>query len=845
MANIIIIEDDTKVLNQFRQYFKELNEDHRLRFFSNSEEFQNLYLKSSAGDIAAHPLFKAFNQAQMSWLVSADFQTTSPFAEVAAKLQINKDGKITAFDVATAKSGKAFGLPMDQIKVLKSIDELVPESFRVLWQDFRGSVKEGKVISNAFPITTSAGAWLLKISGQKRGENAVDLVLRHQPDVFLPLLETEKKIASAQAAEATKNEEEPEELKLLSTIDLLVFRTSCVKGAPTEWLTKTAEAMKLKGYGPPDFRVRFVATMHEEQTSDKGLLVHSQLDDVICLPLDRLIFLQKMELTLGLPKRSRPSFLFMQEEKLPIEISKLVSMELLSDVGFAIRNPVALAPGTISRFKIRFPALRETVVTLARSHSSVEHPEAEGQFLVYFHFFGAQHESRKRIFTYLNRSGNYKGLHTEDATKFEFSSENLFLTAREKEKKHVIVLDADPDQAESLAGLIRDGINQTEVITENSYYLFLRKYLNFVDEGDKPKAKPPATDATAAAGAAPPSPPPPIEPVNLDEIRLATNHDLYADQVEWLIGTSNSHLISTLTPFGEQDAVMGFPAAQLLQNDLSWRTLFRGSDNEHVLDETIKLVITTHKNNKRKFALADATGTFKWLQVEIEPHTVPEQLKITLAPLENTEWMKNQETKIPRLDLLVISEDLVPENVDSWLEGLKGLALKANLITANDELKVVVVGEKFSPERLLVYRHSKVSGLHSRPLNARAFLFEATSHMQAPFSKHNFDNQNWNEVKLKVHMTKEVILEGISEFGSSLISPATIQPGTVLYLHESIFENAPNQCLPARFYHSEEIQGQKGMFSCAFIYYGITDAFLKFCRAWIRDTYAAKKAKES
>ena len=101
MANIIIIENDTKVLNQFRTHFKELDENHRLRFFSTSEEFQNVYLKNDSGgddSLAFHPMFQSFSKEQMDWVLSIDLKTSPPFAEAAAKVILNEDGKITAFE---------------------------------------------------------------------------------------------------------------------------------------------------------------------------------------------------------------------------------------------------------------------------------------------------------------------------------------------------------------------------------------------------------------------------------------------------------------------------------------------------------------------------------------------------------------------------------------------------------------------------------------------------------------------------------------------------------------------------------------------------------------------------
>ncbi|MCB0384770.1 MAG: hypothetical protein KDD43_05205, partial [Bdellovibrionales bacterium] len=726
MANIIVIEDDSKVANLIRSYFAELDDSHRLRFFATSEDFHNVYLKSDDRETAYHPLFRSYNAVQMAWLIKQNLQTASPFTDAAAKIQLNAQAKPTAFDNETTQSGHAFSLNMEQLKGLTSIKDLLPETYHAVWESFKINLKPDKVISTALPFTNPNGdVWLLKISGQKNAKGGIDIVLRHQPDVFLPIIETERKIEAAKAAQEAKAGDEPDELQLLSTIDLLIFKIGNVQGSPMDWLTKTADAMKKKGYNPPEFRTRFVATIYEDQNISKLELIHSQLDDLIYLPLDRLIFLQKMEIALGLPGLTRPSFLFMQEEKTPIEISKIAVMERISEVGMAIRNPVPLNPGVISRFKFRLPTSSETIITLARSHYSTAHPEATDQHLVHFHFFGMDRDDKKQIFAYAKKAERFRGLKDQDDSNFEFSADNLFLTAREKEIKHIIVLDADPDAADSVAGLLREGINQINVVTENSYYLFLRNYMG---QEDEPKQIPGENGNTSQVannenGNSP------------DEILLAMPQDLLGETVSWVVSSTNHNLTEVLTACKDGDLVLGHAIGELLDQNQNWRRLFKGLENENLLDETLNLAQATEKTYKRKFALTDSVGRKKWVQVEIHPHEKADHLVLTLAPLEDADWMKSETARLERLDLLVVSEDLVPENVDSWLEGLRGMAEKNNLIGAGEELKVVVMGDKITPKRLQTYRHSKVSGLHLKPLNVRAFLFECTNHLQAPFSK--------------------------------------------------------------------------------------------------------------
>ena len=832
MANIIIIEDDNKVMKQFRTYFKELDENHRLRFFANSEDFQNVYLKNVDSDddtMAYHPLFQSFTKEQMGWILSIELKTSPPFAEAAAKAIINADGKFSAFDNETTKLGVIFDKSLQQINELESASDIISSQFHSLWESFKSDLNDQRTISTALPFTNEDGkTWLLKVSGKKNAQGEIELVLRHQPDIFEPILATERKLLESEVSE------DPEELQLLSTIHLIIFRTNNVKGNTREWVRQISSQMKELNYNPEDFRIRFVATMFEDDNQDKVSLLHPQLDDIIYLPLDRLIFLQKMEIILGFPGKTRPSFLFFQQGKIPIELSKRTFIERLSEVGFAIRNPVPLNPGVLSRFKFKLSVDGDTITTLARSHHSLPHPERPGEHLVHFYFFGISKAYSTLIRRHLSRANSYKGLLNEDDSEFEFSAENLFLSAREKETKQVIVLDVDADAGESVASLIRDSINQVDVVTESSYYLFLRNYLKA--GGDPVPKEVEDSEADEYQTEAVISP---------EDIPPATHHDFFTESVQWLISSPGFELASTLTPPQVGDSLLGHDPRTFFTPGDAWTKLFLGPDNKKLLEETLEVVASAEKKLRRKFAILDDGGHPKWVQASFEPHAEKGQILVSLSPLEDAALMQKDRGPLEQLDMLVIAEELVPESVDSWMEGIRELAVKAGLTGENRDFHVVVLSDKISEKRHKVYRHSKLSGLHLKPLDVRAFLFELSVLLQAPFTKHNFDNQGWDDCRFPVHITKEVTLEGISEFGATLVYPTTIQPGTVLFLHESIFESAPNNCLAARFYNSEEHSNEKGMFSCSFLYYGITDAFLKHCRAWIRETYAAKKAKES
>ena len=889
MANIIIIEDDTKVKDQFHSCFKELGGKHRFRFFATSEEFQDVYLKNAAQeseDLPRHPLFQSFSKEQMDWILSIELMPTSPFAESAAKAMINKEGKIIAFDDETTKGGLAFDKTLKEISQMEGLTELISNEFHPLWRSFYRNLSEKKVISTALPFTNEAGStWLLKVSAKKNNKGATEVVFRHQPDVFKPILLTKGQL---QQSEATGGSEE---LQLLSTIHMVIFRVHNVQSNIHEWIDSIEEKIKEFNYNPEEFRVRFVATMFEETEESKLQLMHPQLDDIIYLPLDRLIFMQKMEIILNFPSKANPSFLFMAQEEISIELSKRTFIERISEVGCAIRLPdPPLQPEVLSRFKFRLPSAKANMITtLARPFHSTDHPEIIDEQLVYFYFFGMKKEDMKALSTYLNSLNSYKGLKDVESENFEYNPDNQFLPDHEKETKYVMILDVDLDVANSLASLIRESINQVEVRTGSSYYLFLRNCLKELFQEDEqakdPEAEGLETEELEAGGPeaeeleaeelveagglkaeeleAEELNTEDLEPKNAEdsktqplaqsakepaaspgEIPLAKPEDLFAENISWIIARDTFEYKKALTPPKAGDHILDHDARVFFIPGTSWQKLFLGRDNAQLLEESLKIVSHSGKKVRRKFSLLDKNGSPKWVQAIFSTHHNPNEVMVTLKTLEEPSWKREEDKELERLDMLIISEEMLPENVNSWQRGITEKVAKAGLIHEDHKLNIVVLSDKVSNNRMQIYRHSQLDGLHLKPLHVRAFLFELTVLLQAPFSKHNFENQTWVESHMPVHITKEVMLEGISEFGATLTYHTNIQPGTILYLHENVFDSAPNNCLAARFYHSEEHSTEKDMFSCSFLYYGITDAFLKHCRAWVRENYAAKKAKE-
>ena len=108
------------------------------------------------------------------------------------------------------------------------------------------------------------------------------------------------------------------ELRLFSEVHVVIYAMDAVGQMGAAWLDRLRPAMARFNHLPAT-GLRIVLLKYEDDNVPKIDLLHLGLDDLIFLPLDRLVFMQKMQIFLSLPKRVSPSFLFNQELKQKIE----------------------------------------------------------------------------------------------------------------------------------------------------------------------------------------------------------------------------------------------------------------------------------------------------------------------------------------------------------------------------------------------------------------------------------------------------------------------------------------------------------------------------------------------
>lgn len=818
MPNVIAIIHDPKARSQIENYLKEIDEDNtRVRFFNSSYEFEQKYFAAKKAT-PAHPLSKikgleSFSNDQLEAALNSPLAEKSPLPIAKIKLKVNrKTGKVEGTEPALDSNQILFDLHIED--VLKSGDflgQLVLPEFRDLWlKHLSGLSGEESETFLPFRAKSPLSAWMIVKSQILTDEQwLIELSddSERLKDTFNKEIERRK-----------VHEEESDELQLLSEIDVILFSLDCIHGKTLPWIDHLWHRLREGGYFPKENQTRMVLLKYEDDGVQKVDVIHPHLDDLIYLPLDRLIFLQKMEIIYGLPKAVTPSFLFTQEVSQTIELSKITKVERLSDVGLAIRNPVRLVSGLLAHFHLTFPSETEPIDFWGKVIRSEVHPERPKEYLVYFSFFGLTRHSSQVIKKYLAKVGKYQPFLNGERNDFAYNPDNIFVADQDRKIKQIVVLEIDETLAHQLHGTLPKEFPLVKCVAETSFALFSAHHLAGA-QGNRRLAE-----------------------------RAVNESDLFAAPLEILVNRETLDLNTTITiPSTVEHKYFGHSAQDSLVGARNWLKPFLAlPENEGLMKEMARLA-SEGKKISRLLTIVNESQNALLLRISMAIGAAPETVHVTLSlpSADDLRAKQAQHEKIESIDLVILDFALVPSgNIDGFMEAFCSQAEAAGLIKGGIRPKFLITVENEKQIDHHRFTHKDIVGILPKPVENRPLNFLVTVALDLKFTVYRFENLSWTPTILPIHVAKEVQLEELSEFGGALRHPRPIAAGSILFLRSWIFDHAPNKCLAARIYFCEEHPSEAGQYQCSFIYFGINDGFMKYARKWFMETHALAKQSE-
>jgi hypothetical protein len=820
MFNIVLIDGDKKIAPEIEKLLIEISDDVNFVTCPSSDEFEKLFCSNTNVEkpMDSNILLKDFNEDERTLLIQREFaaQTQGDFA-----LTFNAEfDSVIQFE--PEKDSEVLGYPKTEILGQRQImTTLIQQLFRSRWTAAVEQIqKNQKESSKKNQFITLSLVMINKLQNIHFMEATLRLDETGQLIVrFKDLKSFVMDSILKERERRTLLEKEEKEIRPFATINMIYLRPQSVRGSTTEWIDRIFPVLKSLHYFPEEALTRFVVLKYEDDGLSPRNFIHPRIDDVIHLPVDRLLFLQKSDIFLNLPKSVGSRFLFKQAVQQQIEVSKLVTVLELSDVGLAILNPVPLKEGTFGNFYLELhpPNVLQVYGKVLKNEFR---PEDE-HFVVHFGFTGIQRSQQTDLRKFLGRKVEYRQFVDEAEAKFAYNPDDLFLTDDQKRLRQIVLLDSDENQLDHMSETLHRELEQIRVHSETSYLRLLQLYFS------------PNSEASD------------LYRQRLQATRAINSTDVPPDPFQLLI-QPETKTISRLLGVSNETQFLGHSVADWIGKDSYIKVLFPDKDLTENFEEAFGLV-ASERPMVRTFLCQAADGKYCALTVHLTLQLDGLiQMKFRVPDSDGIKRRMSIEKPLDTLDIILMDSAFLPSSIDSFLTGLESLAKQKGVLKPDRSLAVIVLIDPIQAKTLDVkkYSHPLIKAVLIKPLDPRLLAFTISVWTKNIYTKFRFDNIGWLSMTMNAQMATDMVLEEIAEFGATMRYPTPLAPGGVLFLHKSIFENAPKQMIAARFYRCEEHPSEKDQYLCYVTYFGMTDAFAKFARRYFRESYAQSKSKE-
>lgn len=605
------------------------------------------------------------------------------------------------------------------------------------------------------------------------------------------------------------SEEGVGDLRLFSEVHMIVVCEDSVDGKISEFAPRCLNFTRRMGYWPKDNRTRIMALRYEEDDMDKVALLTPSLEDLLLLPLDRLLFMQKLEIFLNLPSLTSPSFLFSQETHDDMELSKIVILERLNDCALAIRNRSPLKPGVRGKFYLKPPGSKEIIRFYGKVFKNEPHPDLPGESLVYFFFFGVRKKEVTVIRKWLSSDPKYHGILDDSPSEFSYNPDDIFLSNADKESQSVAIVDRDENHGKGLVELIERRMDRVSAFNY-TYALFHDIGLgeSEVPEGFSPN---------------------PTEMVDLPGAPFTIE-----------VERDSKNLLDISFEPTEFAKFCGHPSNEIFLNTQNiWWNIFDLPLNESAFKDAL-----FEKKSSKVLFVKNSVGDWQGFLVHFD-NLDENRIRLQFEPANSNVLLEKipEAKKLNKLSALVIDTAFVSQDFDPWLTGLIEKTIKAGMIKSPEELKIILMSTREDHLNEEWLKCDNIKAFILKPVDQKAICVTLAEILGNRNTVYTFKNLGWIKPSMRLHLSKPAKLDHLGEFGATINTSTPFKEGSFFFLRKGIFDEAPNECLTARVYKTEPHPSEDGRYLVHTTYFGINDHFLKHARNFMRENYAQSKAK--
>lgn len=556
-------------------------------------------------------------------------------------------------------------------------------------------------------------------------------------------------------------------------------------------LRKTRDLFVQRGICTKEDPTAFVLTAFDNPNFPIRELEDRILNNVIFKPFDRLILIQ--DLTFAIDGRHPPSKSTITNQKTTavVEMLKDVEMEAISDVGLISKSYREIPVGAVSKYygKIFLSDRHRSLFAICQRCEP--HPQEPKAFRCFFTFFAADQTQISNI----RKKTREKG-----AKEYSLDLKNS-KNVQVKKDIHVLLLDEEENSPSGLSGQLG---KRFEGIAMSPYDSFAA-FLSDLDPSQALQQR----DA------------------NLKAFGGANSVTLTFDQ-------SGTTYLGFESDKKDLTGFFGVPEATL-KTKSNWFSA---------------AISHEHKEKYRKYVQTQKLGDDNILPVTV--NEVPFLVKamdlkkegtkflITLTEPgkdEQVQWLQKNSRLQKPVDVIIASHRLFGEGAEErWKYVKEALQKKFNTIPV-----IFMTTKKDFTDAEERNLGGLIQDIFFKPVDRVYFFQKIKTFFPFLIDKGEKTAIHAIEQEEIIKAVNPIKVTEISEAGFVMQYYRSISVGSFreMVLWQPYEIGAPELLATCNFV--EENQGQKGVFSCHFVFFGITDHFLKHIRVWIRDNYVLSK----
>lgn len=565
---------------------------------------------------------------------------------------------------------------------------------------------------------------------------------------------------------------------------LLISKEEWLGSRHMALVRKTQEMLIRKNLCTKEDPTRLVITAFENPDFEIALVEDRIICNVLFKPFDELILSQHLHFALKGHHPASETFVHVVQVEQEVEMTKDVQMEAVGDVGFVTRSPRPIQVGKVSKYYGEVFKGRGRIHVMARCLASQPHPEFTEEFQVWFSYFGIP-------------SHQITDIRKSMILRNEVEYTKALLERPSPFQKKWLILDGNAERVQKWKDILHK-LFKVEVETETSLEEFIFKSDPLAaDAGQKEKAW-----------------------VETPTLKLH-------------IDIKTRMIVGVEPETQKSKKIFGLPWVELTKKKID--------DYLHPQSLALWKTHSAQASKKHETVLFKAGANRFLLKVQVGPEKTDAPHRtlefIEAGTQEKTVWYNQHFDNPTKSFCIVVGASFATQGHQAfwkeWLEKLK---------TQPHTPKVVILFDKVPDEKLsreLVWADDVFEDSNEAPYIERKLKFlyfgEGTESLPVPFL---------NSCKEMIRVANPVEVAELSEAGIVINYYRPISLGAFRHFvlpkqgaeSYSIYRTNCNFSAP----HPSE----KDLHQNHFVFFGITDAYLKQIRVWILDNYVQSKQKE-